>query len=73
MTSIIKTTPKIETSNIVGSLLYYLNIFFDDSSLRTLTVTVQLTSNWKSYQLSKPEIDVLERNVRGIAHAHICV
>ena len=41
----------------------------------TLTATAQLTPNWKSYQLSKPEIEfrVMEINVSGIMHVRMCM
>ena len=56
---------------LIGCIVYYLKNMF---TTPTLTATAQLTPNWKSYQLSKPEIEfhVMEINVRGIMHVRMC-
>ena len=64
-----KPTSNKDNWDIVGCILYYLKFFL---WLLTLTVTVQLASNQKYYQLSKPEIEMhmhmMERTVHGIVY-----
>ena len=55
---------------LIGCIVYYLKNMF---TTPTLTATAQLTPNWKSYRLSKPDIEFEAREEMYAAlHMRMC-